>query len=76
MFDCFLKCPAWTRPAIAGLVALFIGISSAATASAKTVKVEFIAVETEVVIDNKGTTYKAWTFNGQFPGPVDRKSVV
>jgi len=48
----FLKCPAWTRPALAGLVALLIGISSPATASAKTVKVEFTAVETEVVIDN------------------------
>src|SRR5512132_934156 len=41
-------------------------------AEAKTVKVEFTAVETEVVIDNKGTKYKAWTFNGQFPGPVVR----
>lgn len=25
-----------------------------------------------MVIDNKGTTYQAWTFNGQFPGPVVR----
>lgn len=41
-------------------------------ASAKTLKVDFTAAETEVVIDNKGTTYKAWTFNGQFPGPVVR----
>jgi nitrite reductase (NO-forming) len=41
-------------------------------ALAKTVTVEFTAVETNVVIDNKGTTYKAWTFNGQFPGPVVR----
>ena len=29
-------------------------------------------VETEVVIEGDGTTYKAWTFNGQFPGPVVR----
>ncbi len=41
-------------------------------AFAKTVKVDFTAAETDVVIDNKGTTYKAWTFNGQFPGPVVR----
>lgn len=41
-------------------------------ALAKTVKADFTAAETEVVIDNKGTTYKAWTFNGQFPGPVVR----
>lgn len=39
---------------------------------AKTVNVELTAIETEVVIDGKGTTYKAWTFNGQFPGPVVR----
>lgn len=30
------------------------------------------AVEADVVIDGEGTTYKAWTFNGQFPGPVVR----
>ena len=41
-------------------------------AFAKTVKVEIKAVETDVVIDGEGTTYKAWTFNGQFPGPVIR----
>ena len=39
---------------------------------AKTVKVELTAIETEVEIDGKGTKYKAWTFNGQFPGPVVR----
>jgi nitrite reductase (NO-forming) len=39
---------------------------------AKTVKVEMTAVETEVVIDGDGTTYSAWTFNNQFPGPVIR----
>ena len=39
---------------------------------AKKVTVELTAVETDVVIDGKGTTYKAWTFNGQFPGPVVR----
>jgi nitrite reductase (NO-forming) len=30
------------------------------------------AIETEVVIDGSGSTYAAWTFNGQFPGPVVR----
>lgn len=44
----------------------------ASQAEAKKVKVELTAIETEVVIDGKGTTYKAWTFNGQFPGPVIR----
>ncbi|MBM4125432.1 MAG: nitrite reductase [Nitrospira sp.] len=41
-------------------------------ASAKTHEVEMTAMETEVVIEGNGTTYKAWTFNGQFPGPVVR----
>ncbi len=36
------------------------------------VKVELTAIETEVEVDGKGTKYKAWTFNGQFPGPVIR----
>ncbi len=34
---------------------------------AKTVNVEMTAIETEVVIDGQGHTYKAWTYNGQFP---------
>jgi nitrite reductase (NO-forming) len=42
------------------------------TSHAKTVNIEMTAVETDVVIDGEGTTYKAWTFNGQFPGPVVR----
>src|SRR5437773_5374743 len=44
----------------------------AAPASAKTHEVEMTAVEKEVVVDGGGTRYKAWTFNGQFPGPVVR----
>ena len=39
---------------------------------AKTHDVAMTAVEKEVVIDGEGTTYKAWTFNGQMPGPVVR----
>ena len=62
----------WSRiptlmPALAA--ALF---ATAAPSWAKTVHVELTAVETEVVIDGKGTTYAAWTFNAQFPGPVVR----
>ncbi len=56
-------------------IALIVGfistVAAYSPALAKTVKVEFTAVETEVV-DNKGTKYKAWTFNWQFPGPVVR----
>ncbi len=39
---------------------------------AKTHQIEMTAVEKNVVIDGEGTTYAAWTFNGQFPGPVVR----
>jgi len=41
-------------------------------ASAKTVKVTLTAKEVTVAIDNKGTKYEAWTFNGSIPGPVVR----
>ena len=41
-------------------------------AQAKTVKVHMKAVETDVVIDNKGTKYPAWTYDGAIPGQVVR----
>lgn len=41
-------------------------------AGAKEHEVRMTVVETDVVIEGDGTTYKAWTFNGQFPGPVVR----
>lgn len=46
------------------------GYSGAALA--KTVKVTMHAKEGKVQIDNKGTEYAAWTFDGQIPGPVVR----
>ncbi len=45
---------------------------TANTAYAKTVKVTMTAKETDIVIDNKGTKYPAWTFDGTMPGPVVR----
>lgn len=41
-------------------------------ALAKTVKVTMTAMEKEVTIDNKGTTYPAWTFDGAMPGKFVR----
>jgi nitrite reductase (NO-forming) len=41
-------------------------------AAAKTVQIELTAKEVQVPIDNKGTLYPAWTFNGHIPGPVVR----
>lgn len=42
------------------------------SALAKTVHVTFTAKETTVEIDNKGTKYPAWTFDGRIPGKVVR----
>lgn len=60
------KSKRWLRLAGAAVLAF------TTAAEAKVVKVEMTAVETEVVIDGEGTTYSAWTFNNQFPGPVIR----
>ena len=51
----------------------FLGILTVTSSVfAKTHQVAITAVETEVVVDGEGTTYSAWTFNNQFPGPVIR----
>lgn len=39
---------------------------------AETVKVAMRATENKVVIDNKGSKYDGWTFDGTIPGPVVR----
>jgi nitrite reductase (NO-forming) len=54
------------------ILAVFCVTAWPLTSQAKTVNVEMTAIETDVVIDGQGTQYKAWTFNGQFPGPVVR----
>ncbi|GJL49971.1 MAG: hypothetical protein NPIRA01_11980 [Nitrospirales bacterium] len=59
-------------PSLAALAVTGALLCTFGQAEAKTVNVEMTAVETEVVIDGKGTKTKAWTFNGQFPGPVVR----
>ncbi len=48
------------------------GLFSAQTVLAKTVKVTMTAMETEVTIDNKGTQYAAWTYDGTIPGKFIR----
>lgn len=47
-------------------------IFTAQNVAAKTVKVVMVAKETLVEIDNKGTEYSAWTFDGNIPGKVVR----
>ncbi|MEK6641768.1 MAG: multicopper oxidase domain-containing protein, partial [Nitrospirota bacterium] len=60
--------------AIAGAMALAIaglmGLPSAA--SAKTHDIKMTALEVEIVTEGTGEKYRAWTFNGQMPGPAVR----
>ncbi|MDA8129294.1 MAG: multicopper oxidase domain-containing protein [Betaproteobacteria bacterium] len=55
--------------ALAGAAALSM---LAFNAEAKTVKVTLHAEEVDQPIDNKGTMYRTWTFDGKVPGPVVR----
>ncbi|WP_447972295.1 multicopper oxidase domain-containing protein [Nitrospira sp. Kam-Ns4a] len=63
------------RPLVWGLT-LALSISpfliAVPAGSAKSHEVQMTAVETELVVSGDGTRYKAWTFNGQMPGPVIR----
>jgi len=56
------------------VIAMIAGVSIQ-TVSAKTFKVAMTAVETGVVIDNKGTTYPAWTYDGMIPGKLVRITI-
>ncbi|MGO4378943.1 multicopper oxidase domain-containing protein [Pseudoduganella sp. RAF53_2] len=47
-----------------------MGLVSVAAVQAKTVKVTFTAKEVDLPIDNKGTMYRTWTYDGQVPGTV------
>jgi len=52
--------------------ALAFAMLASQAVQAKTVHVKMIAKEVMVEIDNKGTTYPAWTFDGAIPGKVVR----
>lgn len=61
------------KAGVFSLAALAMAVTvTAFPAHAKTVKVTMKAVETDVVIDNKGTKYPAWTYDGTIPGKVVR----
>lgn len=51
-------------------VAVALAMLGSAAVQAKTVKITMTAKEVETVIDNKGTTYRSWTYEGLVPGPV------
>lgn len=53
-------------------LAIATALALAGMAQAKTVKVTLTAKEVDLPIDNKGTMYRAWTFDGQIPGTVVR----
>lgn len=56
-------------------VALAMGMALALAGTAlqaKTVSLKLTAKEVDLPIDNKGTMYRSWTFDGQVPGPVLR----
>lgn len=58
-------------PLIGGVV-LGLAMVSATGVQAKTVNVTMKAVESQIPIDNKGTLYAAWTFDGAIPGNLVR----
>lgn len=51
---------------------LLAAMMLAASAHAAIVPINLTAKEKDLPIDNKGTMYRAWTFEGQVPGPVVR----
>ncbi|HFD11518.1 MAG TPA: nitrite reductase [Crenotrichaceae bacterium] len=63
----------FTHPAKFAVAAISVlTVLAAEPIAAKTVKVTMTAKEANVVIDNKGTEYPAWTYDGKIPGPVVR----
>ncbi|WP_353155034.1 multicopper oxidase domain-containing protein [Herminiimonas fonticola] len=51
-------------------VSMAAAMLSSVAVQAKTVQVTMTAKEVNTPIDNKGTMYRSWTFEGQVPGPV------
>ncbi len=47
-------------------------VAMTAPADAKTVQVTLHAKEVDLPIDNKGTMFRAWTYDGKLPGPLIR----
>lgn len=68
------NCRGRSRCKTASLLGVTLGmmVSIALPVQAKTHDVTMTATESEIVVQGTGETYKAWTFNGQMPGPVVR----
>ncbi|MFJ7567533.1 multicopper oxidase domain-containing protein [Herminiimonas sp. NPDC097707] len=52
------------------VVSMAAAMLSSVAVQAKTVQITMTAKEVNTPIDNKGTMYRSWTFEGQVPGPV------
>jgi len=59
---------------LSAIMSMIAGIN-APVAVAKTVKVTLTAMESDVVVDNRGTKYAAWTYDGLIPGKLIRATV-
>jgi len=57
---------------IMGAAVAMTALMGVSQAAAKTIHVTMTAMENEVEIDNKGTKYAAWTYDGTIPGKVVR----
>lgn len=60
------------KKAVLAGISLATALLAMAPIHAKTVQVTMTAKEVDLPIDNKGTMYRTWTFDGQVPGPVVR----
>lgn len=49
-----------------------LAVLGAGVVEAKTVKITLTPKEVDLPIDNKGTMYRTWTYDGMVPGPVVR----
>lgn len=54
------------------VMALSLALAVVGAVEAKTVKITLTAKEVDLPVDNKGTMYRSWTYEGQVPGPVVR----
>lgn len=54
------------------LAAACLAVLGAGVVEAKTVKITLTPKEVDLPIDNKGTMYRTWTYDGMVPGPVVR----
>jgi nitrite reductase (NO-forming) len=51
-------------------IAIAMAVLGSTAVQAKTVKITMTAKEVELPVDNKGTMYRSWTYEGMVPGPV------